>query len=185
MNTIKERAAAIAAAAQKLNSAVYNASNDHGKITEARTVAQQHSPKLVSLEEAIKQSGLKDGMTISFHHHFRGGDKVVNLVVGKLAEMGFKNLHLAASSLLDTHEPLIEHIKNGVITQISTSGLRGELARQISLGLMENPVVFRSHGGRGAAIAKGELHIDVAFLGASSSDPLGNACGYSLSLIHI
>ena len=29
MNTIKERAAAIAAAAQKLNSAVYNASNDH------------------------------------------------------------------------------------------------------------------------------------------------------------
>lgn len=90
MNTIKERAAAIAAAAQKLNSAVYNASNDHGKITEARTVAQQHSPKLVSLEEAIKQSGLKDGMTISFHHHFRGGDKVVNLVVGKLAEMGFK-----------------------------------------------------------------------------------------------
>lgn len=181
MNTIKERAAAIAAAAQKLNSAVYNASNDHGKITEARTVAQQHSPKLVSLKEAIKQSGLKDGMTISFHHHFRGGDKVVNLVVGKLAEMGFKNLHLAASSLLDTHEPLIEHIKNGVITQISTSGLRGELARQISLGLMENPVVFRSHGGRGAAIAKGELHIDVAFLGASSSDPLGNACGYSRS----
>ena len=46
---------------------------------------------------------------------------------------------------------------------------------------MEHPVVFRSHGGRGEAIASGELHIDVAFLGASSSDPLGNACGYSRS----
>ena len=95
--------------------------------------------------------------------------------------MGFKNLHLAASSLQDVHAPLIDHIKNGVITEISTSGLRGDLAREISHGLMEHPVVFRSHGGRGEAIASGELHIDVAFLGASSSDPLGNACGYSRS----
>ena len=133
--------------------------------------------KLVSLEEAIRRSGLKDGMTISFHHHFRGGDKVVNMVVDKLAQMGFKNLHLAASSLSDVHAPLIEHIKNGVVTKISTSGLRGTLADAISRGLMEEPVVFRSHGGRGSAIASGELHIDVAFLGASASDELGNACG--------
>lgn len=133
--------------------------------------------KLVSLEEAIKRSGLRDGMTISFHHHFRGGDKVVNMVVDKLAQMGFKNLHLAASSLSDVHAPLIEHIRAGVITKISTSGLRGVLADAISRGLMEEPVVFRSHGGRGSAIATGELHIDVAFLGASASDELGNACG--------
>ena len=133
--------------------------------------------KVVTLEEAIRRSGLQDGMTISFHHHFRGGDKVVNLVVAKLAEMGFKNLHLAASSLSDVHAPLIEHIKNGVITKISTSGLRGELANEISHGLMKEPVVFRSHGGRGSAIASGELHIDVAFLGASSCDELGNASG--------
>ena len=133
--------------------------------------------KVVTLEEAIVKSGLKDGMTISFHHHFRGGDKVVNLVVAKLAEMGFKNLHLAASSLSDVHAPLIDHIKNGVITKISTSGLRGELANEISHGLLKEPVVFRSHGGRGSAIASGELHIDVAFLGASSCDELGNASG--------
>ena len=133
--------------------------------------------KVVTLEEAILKSGLKDGMTISFHHHFRGGDKVVNLVVAKLAEMGFKNLHLAASSLSDVHAPLVDHIKNGVITKISTSGLRGELANEISHGLMKEPVVFRSHGGRGSAIASGELHIDVAFLGASSCDELGNASG--------
>ena len=137
--------------------------------------------KLTTLEEAIRRSGLRDGMTISFHHHFRGGDKVVNLVVDCLSRMGFKDLHLAASSLSDVHKPLIEHIKNGVITRISTSGLRGELADAISHGLMAQPVVFRSHGGRGSAIASGELKIDVAFLGASSSDELGNACGYSRS----
>ncbi len=134
--------------------------------------------KLVSLEEAIKRSGLQNGQTISFHHHFRGGDKVVNLVVDKLAQMGFKDLKLAASSLSDVHAPLIEHIKAGVITGISTSGLRGALADAISHGLLAEPVVFRSHGGRGSAIANGELKIDVAFLGASSSDELGNATGH-------
>lgn len=133
--------------------------------------------KVVSLEEAIKKSGLQDGMTISFHHHFRGGDKVVNLVVDQLAKMGFKDLKLAASSLSDVHKPLIEHIQKGVITGISTSGLRGELADAISHGLLKEPVIFRSHGGRGSAIATGEQPIDVAFLGASACDELGNACG--------
>lgn len=180
MSTIKEREALVAEAAKKMNKAVYTG-DTYSKKTMQRLELQKESPKLVTLEEAITRSGLKDGMTISFHHHFRGGDKVVNMVVDKLAEMGYKDLHLAASSLSDVHSPLIEHIRNGVITRISTSGLRGELAKAISEGLMENPVVFRSHGGRGSAIASGDLHIDVAFLGASSSDPLGNACGYSRS----
>ena len=139
--------------------------------------------KVVSLEEAIRRSGLKDGQTISFHHHFRGGDKVVNMVVDKLAQMGFKDLKLAASSLSDVHAPLVEHIRSGVITGISTSGLRGALADAISHGLMKEPVVFRSHGGRGSAIAKGELKIDVAFLGACSSDELGNATGHGAKSI--
>ena len=179
MNTLKDREADIRKAAEAAGLGIY--SGNIRKNPEPRMELQKQSSKLATLEEAVCRSGLKDGMTISFHHHFRGGDKVVNLVVAKLAEMGFRNLHLAASSLSDVHAPLIEHIRNGVITRISTSGLRGELAREISGGLMEEPVIFRSHGGRGAAIAAGDLHIDVAFLGASSSDPLGNACGYSRS----
>ena len=180
MNTTKDRTAMIADMAAKLHKPVYQECTEKKDIT-PRTDWLTNSHKVMTLEEAIRKSGLRDGMTISFHHHFRAGDKVVNMVVGKLAEMGFKNLHLAASSLIDVHEPLIEHIRNGVITKISTSGLRGKLAQEISHGLMEEPVVFRSHGSRGSAIASGELHIDVAFLGASSSDPMGNACGYSRS----
>lgn len=174
----------VAQMAKELNVPVYEAGknpNVRAKVSTPRPELQKQASKVVSLEEAIRKSGLKDGMTISFHHHFRGGDKVVNLVVDKLAEMGFKNLHLAASSLADVHRPLIEHIKNGVITKISTSGMRGALADAVSRGLMETPVNFRSHGGRALAIKKGELHIDVAFLGASSCDPLGNASGYSRS----
>ena len=80
MNTLKDRAASIAEAAKSLNKEVYNYEGTD-KITTPRREFQNQSPKLCSLEEAIRRSGLKDGMTISFHHHFRGGDKVVNMVV--------------------------------------------------------------------------------------------------------
>jgi citrate lyase subunit alpha/citrate CoA-transferase len=146
------------------------------------TLAQREKThnKIVScLEEAIRLSGLKDGMTVSFHHHFRGGDYIVNTVIGTLADMGFKDLTLAASSLTDCHAPLIPHIQRGVIRRIETSGLRGKLADAISRGLMDIPVVFRSHGGRAYAIESGAVPIDAAFLGAPSCDPFGNANGYS------
>lgn len=134
---------------------------------------------LPSIREAIIRTGLKDGMTISFHHHFRNGDYIINLVMDEIAKMGIKGLTIAASSLNEVHAPLIKHIQNGVVKHIETSGMRGELAEQISRGLMEFPVVFRSHGGRAAAIESGEVKIDVAFLGAPSCDPYGNANGYS------
>lgn len=132
-----------------------------------------------SIEEAVRRSGLKDGMTISFHHAFREGDKVINLVVGILADMGFKDLTLASSSLATAHFPLIEHIRNGVIRKIYTSGMRGKLADAISHGLMDEPITIHSHGGRVGLIQKGEIEIDVAFLGVSACDPYGNANGTS------
>lgn len=131
------------------------------------------------LKTAIELSGLKDGMTISFHHHFRNGDYIVNLVLEAAAALGIKNLTVAASSLTDIHTPMVDHIKNGIVYRIETSGLRGELANQISHGLMDVPVVFRSHGGRAYSIASGELKIDVAFLGVPSTDLYGNANGFS------
>lgn len=134
--------------------------------------------KLVkSLREAIEKTGLKDGMTISFHHHFREGDYVINLVMAEIAAMGIKNLTIAPSSIANVHAPLIEHIKNGVVTNITSSGLRDKVGAAISAGIMENPVVIRSHGGRARAIAAGDIHIDVAFLGAPSSDEYGNVNG--------
>lgn len=130
-----------------------------------------------SLEDAIKRSGLKDGMTVSFHHGFRGGDLTLNQVMAVIAKMGFKNLTLASSSLVSSHSPVIEHIKNGVVTQIYTSGLRGPLAEEISRGLLEKPVQVHSHGGRVHLVKSGELKIDVAFLGVPACDIFGNANG--------
>ncbi|SNY59535.1 citrate lyase subunit alpha [Enterobacter sp. CC120223-11] len=132
-----------------------------------------------SLEEAIRRSGLQDGMTISFHHAFRNGDLTLNQVMDVIASMGFKNLTLASSSLSDCHAPLVEHIRNQVVTRIYTSGLRGPLAEAISRGLLAEPVQIHSHGGRVHLVESGELNIDVAFLGVPSCDPFGNANGFT------
>ncbi|EPG0531509.1 citrate lyase subunit alpha [Vibrio harveyi] len=136
------------------------------------------SRKLKSdLRSAILDSGLKDGMTISFHHAFRGGDKVVNLVLDTIAQMGYKNLTLASSSLTGIHSPVVKHIKNGVVSKIYTSGIRGELGEAISHGLLKEPVHIHSHGGRVHLIKSGELNIDVAFIGVPCCDEFGNANG--------
>lgn len=129
------------------------------------------------LKEAITRAGLKDGMSISFHHHFRTGDFVVNKVVQAIAELGIKDITIYASSLGEAHDALVPYIKDGTITGLSSSGVRGKIGDAISQGLFKNIVYIRSHGGRIRAIESGDIHIDVAFIGAPSSDCMGNARG--------
>lgn len=130
-----------------------------------------------TIRDAIERIELKDGMTISFHHHFREGDKVLNLVMGEIAAMGIKDLTLAPSSLYSVHEPLIDHIKNGVVTCIEGGSARGKVGRALSRGLMDRPITIRSHGGRVRAIERGDLPIDAAFIGAPCADAIGNCNG--------
>lgn len=129
------------------------------------------------LHQAMQSAGLKDGMTISFHHHLRNGDYVVNMVLDAAAQLGFKNLTVNASSLFDCHQPLIGHIRSGVVTGIETNYMSAEVGRAISEGVMERPVVFRSHGTRPADLVSGKSHIDVAFIAAPTSDEMGNCSG--------
>ncbi|WEV50351.1 citrate lyase subunit alpha [Lactobacillus sp. ESL0731] len=130
-----------------------------------------------SLDDVIKNN-LKDGMTISFHHHFRNGDFAFNKVMDKIINMGYKDLTLAPSSLTGVmNDKVIEAIKKGVITNIVSSGMRGSLGDFISHGGLKNPVIFRSHGNRARAIEEGDIKIDIAFLGVPVSDPAGNANG--------
>ena len=134
--------------------------------------------KLISsIKQAVEASGLKSGMTVSFHHHLRNGDFVLNMVMEAIAELGIKELTVNASSLFDTHRPLKEHIQNGVVSTIQTDYMSQELGRFISAGNMKNPVQFRTHGGRPADIESGKTPIDVAFIAAPASDNMGNCTG--------
>ena len=137
----------------------------------------QYRKKLLSgLDEALDACEIKDGMTLSFHHHLRNGDILVNLVLEKLAERGLKDLVLAPSALFPVHEKLVDYIERGVISHIEGS-MNGPVGKACSLGKMKKVAVLRSHGGRYRAIQDGDLHIDVAFIAAPSADAHGNANG--------
>ena len=136
------------------------------------------SKKLVhSIREAIQLAGLKDGMTVSFHHHLRNGDYVLNMVMEQIAQLGIRDLTVNASSLFDAHMPLLDHIGNHVVTQIQTNYIAAGLGRAISQGIMDKPVQFRTHGGRPSDISLGRTPIDVAFIAAPAADPMGNCSG--------
>lgn len=129
-----------------------------------------------SLKEAVIASGLKDGMTISFHHCFREGDMIIGQVLMAIRELNIKHLKFAPSAVVNIKNPsIVDFIKDGTITSIEASGIRGELGDAVMDGIMETPVILRPHGGRPRAIEAGELSIDVAFLGASAADDYGNA----------
>ena len=134
--------------------------------------------KLVKdLKEAIKLSGLSDGMTISFHHHLRNGDMVAVMVLDVISELGIRDLNVNISSIFDTHAPFIEYIRDGVITGIETDYMGGVVGRAVSEGILDKPVIFRTHGGRPSDIISGVSPIDVAFIAAPTADPMGNCTG--------
>ena len=130
-----------------------------------------------SLKEVIQLADVKDGMTVSFHHHLRNGDYVLNMVMQQLAEAGIRDLTVNASSLFDVHIPLLEHIENGVVTGICCNYMASGLGRAISSGIMKKPVQFRTHGGRPSDICLGRTPIDVAFIAAPTADTMGNCSG--------
>ncbi len=147
---------------------------DVGRVTRWRRPGE--SKLLPNIDEAIKKTDLTDGMTVSFHHHLRNGDRVMNMVMERIRSMGIKGIKVLPSAMFPVHEPMIEAIKDGTIRSIEGS-LNGPIGKYASLGNMEEPVILRSHSGRVRAISQGELKIDVAFLGASCCDSLGNCNG--------
>lgn len=130
-----------------------------------------------TIADALRECGLKDGMTLSFHHHLRNGDHVVNMTMDAVAALGVKDITVACSSLFPVHEHLIEHIKTGVITGLDTDYMSGPLAKAITGGILPTPVIFRSHGGRPRAIGEGSLKIDIAVVAAPAVDAMGNITG--------
>lgn len=129
------------------------------------------------LKKLLAELHLRDGMTVSFHHHLRNGDNVMNHVMKTIAELGIKDITLAASSLFPVHEPLVELIKSGVITKIVSNYMSGPVADAVSEGQLKDVAVMQTHGGRARAIEASELTIDIAFIAAPSADDYGNISG--------
>ena len=133
--------------------------------------------KLVpNLKEALIKAGIKDGMTISTHHHFRNGDLVAVEIFKIASELGIKDLVWFPSASFPCHKPIIKYLENGTIHHIEGS-MNGPLGRFASQGKMKGVGVLRSHGGRYQAVQDGEVIIDIAVIAAPTADPFGNANG--------
>lgn len=134
--------------------------------------------KLVqSLASVFEKVQIKDGMTLSFHHHLRNGDYVMNMVLDEVSKRGIKDITVAASSIFPVHEKMVSLIKDGTIKKIYCNYINGPVAECVSSGYLKEHLVMHTHGGRARAIESGALKIDVAFIAAPTADFFGNATG--------
>ncbi len=136
-----------------------------------------HDKMVRDIHEALVKCNAHDGMTVSFHHHFRDGDLVVCMVMKEIQKMGLKDITISASSLGKAHDDLVPMIEDGTITNIESSGVRGKIGEAISHGKLKGLATMRSHGGRVRALVTGETHVDIAFIGAPTCDEYGNCRG--------
>ncbi len=136
-----------------------------------------HDKMVKDIHEALVKCHAHDGMTVSFHHHFRDGDLVVCMVMKEIQKMGLKDITISASSLGKAHDDLVPMIEDGTITNIESSGVRGKIGEAISHGKLKGLATMRSHGGRVRALVTGETHVDIAFIGAPTCDEYGNCRG--------
>ncbi len=132
--------------------------------------------RVKSLAEALERCGLRDGMTISTHHHLRNGDRVALMALEAAAAANTKDLIWFPSASFPCHAPVIDLMKAGNVHHIEGS-MNGPLGDYCSHGKMQGMGVLRSHGGRWQAIQDGEVPIDIAVIAAPTADPFGNADG--------
>lgn len=154
--------------------------NDDIKILDKKDYPKKEAkPSKVyeSIKDLFDKLDLKDGITVSSHHHLRNGDAVLNMMMLELQRRGIKDITLVASSLFPVHKELIPLLEDGTITNIITSYISGDLAKAISKGKLKGKILMQSHGGRARSIIDKNVVIDYAFIAAPSSDPMGNISG--------
>ncbi|MFR7836132.1 MAG: citrate lyase subunit alpha, partial [Ezakiella sp.] len=135
---------------------------------------EKENKMVQNISELFDKLEIKDGATLSFHHHLRNGDFVLNMVFEEVKRRGIKDITLVASSIFPCHEPIVPLIKDGTIKNVITSYMSGPVAESISHGDLKGTLVMQSHGGRARAIMEGTVKIDVAFIGAPATDIHGN-----------
>jgi citrate lyase subunit alpha/citrate CoA-transferase len=132
--------------------------------------------RVPDLKTALRKCGLRDGMTISSHHHLRNGDRIALEVLETAERMGVRDLMWFPSASFPCQEPVMGLMDRGAVHHIEGS-MNGPLGEYCSRGKMRGLGVLRSHGGRFQAIQDGEVHIDIAVIAAPTADPFGNADG--------
>ena len=77
--------------------------------------------RVPDLKTALERCGLRDGMTISTHHHLRNGDRVALAALQAAAELGTKDLVWLPSASFPCHAPVIDLMRDGAVHHIEGS----------------------------------------------------------------
>ena len=100
-------------------------------VSELPPVVTKRTPSLLpasgkkqmeTLEQAIKASGLKNGMTISFHHSFREGDMIVGQVLAAISDLGIKDLYSIFDKALEIFTRISVRALNSISAFVKDSG---------------------------------------------------------------
>ena len=84
----------------------------------------------IPARSAGKSGELHDGMYFDFHHHFRDGDYVINMVMQEVSADGHPDIRICATSMGAAHDSLEPLIKQeGVIAGISPPAFATRSAR--------------------------------------------------------
>lgn len=130
-----------------------------------------------SLDELFTSIDLDFNKNLSFHHHLRNGDFVMNYVLNYYHEKGVQNLRLFPSSIFPSYTGFLPLLEAGQIDSITTNYMNGPVASWISKHGLKGELRMQTHGGRARNIIDGTSKIDIAFLAAPTVDKHGNATG--------
>lgn len=131
-----------------------------------------------SLEELYQHIDIHTTKQLSFHHHLRNGDFVLNMILSEYRRQGVQHLHLRPSSIFPSYTVILDLLQNNQIDNITTNYLNGPVAEYISEHGLPGELRMQTHGGRARSILERLSPIDVAYIAAPTVDRQGNAVGF-------
>lgn len=129
------------------------------------------------LDTLMDALDIHDSIHISFHHHLRNGDHVINRILPYFHKHKIKHIGLYPSAIFPSYTAIIDLLKHNQIDHIKTNYLNGPVADYLAKNGKENILTMQTHGGRARAIIEKETTIDIAFIAAPTVDVKGNASG--------
>jgi len=74
---------------------------------------QKPDKRVAGWDALFDRLAIQNGAKISFHHHLRNGDRIVNEVVARLAARGVRDLTIVPTALFPVHDALLPYIREG------------------------------------------------------------------------
>ena len=139
---------------------------------------RQNIKVIKHIDELFTLVDISLNRNISFHHHLRNGDYVLNYVLEKYKSENVKGINIFPSAIFPSYLAILDLMKNGQINDITTNYLNGPVAEYITKHGLPGTLKMQTHGGRARAIIEGRNKIDIAFIAAPYVNTKGDAVGY-------